>query len=213
MWLQEAKCVRDLRYERICLHGDQDGVFKLLLDHVAKDCRPEGRDWQIRRQVSPTQRYQLKGAAERAFSTVRGLARQYLAVLKDNIASFDVTSHSPMLPWTTRHAAWVLTRYNVRRETRMTPYEREDSLTQVQERDPASGRTGSRLSPRSQRPPASAAVCYRPLATSLQEQVQSFCHLAIVQFWCSCVALAGVLFGLACFLCFLVGPLLAFVFC
>ena len=28
-----------------------------------------------------------------------------------------------MLPWTIRHAAWVVTRYNVRRDIRMTPYE------------------------------------------------------------------------------------------
>ena len=29
-----------------------------------------------------------------------------------------------MLPWTIRHAAWILTRYNVRRDTRMTPYQK-----------------------------------------------------------------------------------------
>ena len=29
-----------------------------------------------------------------------------------------------MLPWTIRHAAWILARYNVRRDTRMTPYEK-----------------------------------------------------------------------------------------
>ena len=47
-------------------------------------------------------------------STVRGLARTYLAGLKDKIPSSDVTTHSPTLPWTNRYAAWVLTRYNVR---------------------------------------------------------------------------------------------------
>ena len=29
-----------------------------------------------------------------------------------------------MLPWTIRHAAWILSQYNVRRDTRMTPYEK-----------------------------------------------------------------------------------------
>ena len=29
-----------------------------------------------------------------------------------------------MLPWTIRHTAWILTRYNVRRDTRMTPDEK-----------------------------------------------------------------------------------------
>ena len=41
---------------------------------------------------------------------------------KTIIPSFEVTTHSPMLLWTIRHAAWTLTRYNVRRDTRMTPY-------------------------------------------------------------------------------------------
>ena len=31
-----AKWVRDLEYERFCLHGDKEGVLHLLLDKVAK---------------------------------------------------------------------------------------------------------------------------------------------------------------------------------
>ena len=64
--------VRDLGYERFCLHGDNEGVPQLLPDKVAKECRPEGQDWQILRQVSPTQRHQSNGAAEKAVSTVCG---------------------------------------------------------------------------------------------------------------------------------------------
>ena len=88
--------------------GDKEGVLQLLLDKVAKECRPEGQDWQFLRQVSPTQSHQSNGAAEKAVSTVRGLARTFLAVLKDKIPSFEVTTHSQMLPWTIRHAAWIL---------------------------------------------------------------------------------------------------------
>ena len=91
---------------------------------MAKECRPEGQDWQILRRVSPTQSHQSNGAAEKAVSTVLGLAGTYLAVLKDKIPSFDMTTHSPMCPWTIRHAAWILTRYNVRRDKRMTPYKK-----------------------------------------------------------------------------------------
>ena len=116
--------MRDLGYERFCLHGDKEGVLQLLLDKVAKECRPEGQDWQILRQVSPTQSHQSNGAAEKAVSTVRGLTGTHLAVIKDKIPSFAVTTHSPMLPWTIRPAAWILTRYNVRRDTRMTPYDK-----------------------------------------------------------------------------------------
>ena len=61
---------------------------------MAKECRPEGQDWQILQQVSPTQSHQSNGAAEKAVSTVCGLARTYLAVLKDKIPSFEITTHS-----------------------------------------------------------------------------------------------------------------------
>ena len=81
----------------------------MLEDKVAKKCRPAGQDWQILREVSPTQSHQSNIVAENAVSTVRGLARTYLAVLKDK---------SRLLTW--RHM--VLARYNVRRDTRMTPY-------------------------------------------------------------------------------------------
>ena len=134
-----TKWVRDLEYQRFCLHGDKEGVLQLLLDKVARERRPEGQDWQILRQVSPTQSHQSNGAAEKAVSTVRGLATTHLAVLNDKIPSFEVTTHSPILPWTIRHAAWVLTRYNVRRDTRMTPYEKRFVDIKIQERDPATG--------------------------------------------------------------------------
>ena len=119
-----AKWVRDLEYERFCLHGDEEGVLHLLLDNVARECRSDGQDWHFLRQVSPTQSHQISGAAEKAVSTVRGVAGTYLAVLKDKIPSFAVSTHSPIVPWTSRHAARILTRYNVRRDTRMTPYEK-----------------------------------------------------------------------------------------
>ena len=86
-----AEWVRELGYERFCLHRDK-GVLQLMLDKVAKECRQEGQDWQILRQVSPTQSHQSNDAAEKAVSTVRGLAGKYLAVLKDKTKSFDVTT-------------------------------------------------------------------------------------------------------------------------
>ena len=74
--------------------GDNHGVFQWLLGKLAKECRPDERqDLKILRQVSPTQNHQSNGAAEKAVSTIRGLARTY----------------SPMLPWTIRHAEWILT--------------------------------------------------------------------------------------------------------
>ena len=91
--------------------------FSCYWAKMVKECRPEGQDWQILRQVSPTQSHQSNGAAGKAVSPLRGLARTLTVVLKDKIPSFDVTTHSPMLPWTIRDAAWVLTRYNAGRGT------------------------------------------------------------------------------------------------
>ena len=48
-----ATWVRDLGYEGFCLHGNRE-VLWLLLDKVAKSCRPSEQYWQIQRQVSPT---------------------------------------------------------------------------------------------------------------------------------------------------------------
>ena len=50
-----AKWVRDLEYECFSIHGDKEGVLQLLLGKVARECRFEGQEWQILRQVSPTQ--------------------------------------------------------------------------------------------------------------------------------------------------------------
>ena len=72
----------------------KEGVLQLQLDKVAKECRPEGQDWQIQRQVSRTQSHQSNGAAEKAVSTVRGLAGTFLALIKDKIPSFAGKTHS-----------------------------------------------------------------------------------------------------------------------
>ena len=105
--------------------GTEKEFYNCYWTKWQKACRPEGQDRQILRQASPTQSHQSNGAAEKIVSTVRGLARTFLAVVKDKIPSFAVTTHSPVLPWPIRHAAWILTRYNVRRDTtRMTPYEK-----------------------------------------------------------------------------------------
>ena len=42
-----AKLVRDMELERFCVHGDEEEILQLLLDNVAKECRPEGQEWQI----------------------------------------------------------------------------------------------------------------------------------------------------------------------
>ena len=108
-----AKWVRDWEYERLCLHGDKEGVLQLLLVKVAKECRLKNKT-DILRQVSPTQSHQSNGAAEKAVSAVRGLARTYLTVIRDKIASFgakllewafEVTFKPTSRPSSTRHVS------------------------------------------------------------------------------------------------------------
>ena len=62
-----------------------------------------------------------------AVSTVRGPSLTYL-VAPRQIPSVDVTTYSPMLLCTVRHAAWILTRHKVRRDT--SDAVREDSWTE-----------------------------------------------------------------------------------
>ena len=132
-----------------CLHADKEGVLQLLLDKVARECCPDGQHWQILRQVSPTQSHQSNGSAEKAVSTVRGLARTYLAILKEKIAG------SPPTQCEKRHTNGPV---------------RKDSRTEIQETDPATGRTSSRSLSRSQRQSASAAMGNRPLVGTGQTQ-------------------------------------------
>ena len=119
-----AKWVRDLEYERFLstCRQSRSSFFSCCWTEwqkkfVLKD--------QMGRFYDKCHRHRAIRAMEprrKAVSTERGLARKYLAVLKDNIPSFDLTTHSPMLPWRIRHEAWVLTRDTVRRDTRMTTF-------------------------------------------------------------------------------------------
>ena len=111
--------------------------------------------------MSPTQSHQSNGTAEKATSTVRGLARTYLAVIKDKIASFYVKPDSPVLPWTIRHAAWVLTRYNLRRDTRMTSCEKIRGVKYQKEISPVGEQVLSR------RPRANVNQLLQPWVTGL----------------------------------------------
>ena len=130
-------------YKRCCIHGDTDGVLQLLLDNVAKECCPGGHDWQILRQVSPTQSHHCNGAAEKAVSTVRGLARTFLAVIKDKILFLAVTTHSPMLPWTIDHTR-SMDSHEIRSEKGHTNDSvREDTRTERQKRDSSTGQSAS----------------------------------------------------------------------
>ena len=125
-----AKWVRDLGYERFCPHGDKGGVLQLLLDKVAKECRPEGQDWQILRQVSPTQPSEQRSSGEcRLHSTwtcwnISGICqRQDPVFCSDNtltIASVDDQTRS------------------------MNDSVREDSWTEIHKRDSSLGRTSPR---------------------------------------------------------------------
>ena len=133
-----AKWVRDLEFERFCLHGDKEGVLQLVLEKVAKECRPEGQDWQTLRQVSPTQSHQSNGAAEKPVSTVRGLARTYLAVLKDKNPVFR--SDHTLFDASVDGQRCSMDSHSIQCEKRDTndPV-REDSWTEKQERFPATG--------------------------------------------------------------------------
>ena len=104
-----AQWVRDLGYERFLSTWRRRRSSTIATGHSGKRMVLKDKTGRF----CATQSHQRNGAAEEAVSTVRGLSTTYLAVLKDKIPSFEETTHTPMLPWTIRHAAWILTRYNV----------------------------------------------------------------------------------------------------
>ena len=82
---------------------------------------------QILRQGSPSQVHQSSGAAVKPSPQSR--SRSHISACSPRqIPSVDVTTHSPMLLCTVRHAAWILTRHKVRRDT--SDAVREDSWTE-----------------------------------------------------------------------------------
>ena len=97
MLLREQSSVRDLGMKAF-VYTETGGVVQLLLDKVARECRPEGKDRQILRQVSLTQPSEQRSRGGKAVSTVRGLAGTFGSFSKTNISYFEVTTHSPMLP-------------------------------------------------------------------------------------------------------------------
>ena len=96
-----AKWVRDLGCERFCPHGDKGGVLQLLLDTVAKEVVLKNK---IGKFYVKCHRHKAIRAMEPPRKPSPQCAvwreRTFLAVLKDKIPSFEVTTHSPMLPWT-----------------------------------------------------------------------------------------------------------------
>ena len=105
-----AKWVRDVACERFRLHGDKDEFFRCWRTKWRRNVVPQDKTGKFLRQVSPTQSHQSNGAAEKAVSTVRGLARTNLAVLKDK---------SRLLTW--RHIHRCCRGHS---DTRMTPYDK-----------------------------------------------------------------------------------------
>ena len=116
---QPSGCVTWRRgNERSCLHGDKEGVLQLVLDSAATECRPLGQDWQSSTtSVTDTEKSEQRSRGDGFLRSARSCFAHSLAVLKEQKSRlFDVSRHSPMVPWTIRRVAWVVKRYNVRRD-------------------------------------------------------------------------------------------------
>ena len=111
-----ARWVRDLGYEGFLSYGHIERVLQLLLDKVAKECRPEGKDRQISTTSVTTQ--STRATAPRRMSSPQcAVLLEHIWQSFKKIPSFDATTHSPMLPWTIRDAAWAHTIHREKRHT------------------------------------------------------------------------------------------------
>jgi hypothetical protein len=116
--------LRELGYTKFQLHSDKEPVLRLLLDNVAKMCVPKGQNWQVMRRSAPTASHQSSGGAEKAIQTIRGLARTYILHMENRHKGLRIVPGDSINPWLVRHAAWVISRFHQRRDTRMTAYEK-----------------------------------------------------------------------------------------
>ena len=103
-------------------------MLEAILDDVAKQCTPEGGHYQALRRAPPTQSHQSNVGAEKGEQTVQGLIRTRVSALqgtaRESGGAFTICHGSPWLLWMVRHAAWVINRFRVHSETRMTGYEK-----------------------------------------------------------------------------------------
>ena len=101
-----AKWVRDLGYERFCLHGDTEGVLQLLLGKVAKELSfRRTRLANSTTSVTDTEPSEQWSSGGKPSPQCVDYLEHIWQFSKTNIPSFEVTPHSPTLPWTIRHAA------------------------------------------------------------------------------------------------------------
>ena len=83
-------------------------------------------------QASPRHSHQSNGGAERAISTMRGLARVFLLHMVGKVGLPQLPANSAWWPWVSRHAAWTYNRFHRRRDGR-APYSglRNNNYAQV----------------------------------------------------------------------------------
>ena len=157
-----AKRVRDLECARFCLHGDKERVLQLLLSKITKNnilmdktnkCYDKCHRHKAIKAKAPRRNWSPQCAV--SCSHILGSPQRQNSVFRRDDTFTDAAVDNQ-----TRS----LVSHAIQREMRHT-YDavREDSWTEIQERDPATGRTSSRSSPRSQCQPASAAMGHRPL--------------------------------------------------
>ena len=99
-----------------CPRGDKEGVLQLPLDKKLQ------KNVVLRDNTGKFYDTCHRHRAIRAMEQPRKPSPQCVDS-PEHIWQFSKTT-SRLSKWTIRHAAWILTRYNVRRDTRMTPYEK-----------------------------------------------------------------------------------------
>jgi len=116
-----AAFLLEIGHHRMVLQTDGEPSIVALGRAVRDQVVSQGRAEQVTLQASPVGSHQSNGAAERAISTIRGLARVYLEALS-NKTGLAIGAGSEWWPWALRHAAWVYNRFHVRRDLGCTPY-------------------------------------------------------------------------------------------
>ena len=116
-----AEALKFLGRKKVILFTDAEHSIKALAEAVAKEYKGDVQLMTAPRESHASNAIAERGVLELAKQT-RTLVSSIESKFKDKVPDFKVLPGEKYFPWIVRHAAWLLTRYLIKKDGK-TPYE------------------------------------------------------------------------------------------
>ena len=113
-----VEALKFLGRQRVILFTDSEPSIKALAEAVSKEFKGE-----VQLMASPRESHASNGLAERAILEIAKQSRTLVSAVESRFPGFKLQPSEKHLPWLVRAAAWLLTRYLIKKDGK-TPYER-----------------------------------------------------------------------------------------